>query len=133
MESDGLCVDCKSFHGNPDFQNRCSSCWKKFQEKEKEKKQEEERKRIEEEEAKKPKQENKERCWNCNRKCGLNGIECKCGFVYCSKHRLPEQHDCQFDHKQRARELNKQKLEDGQTHISKLEKMDSQTDQDKKK
>ena len=30
---------------------------------------------------------------------GLNGFECKCGFMYCNSHRYPDQHSCQFDHK----------------------------------
>lgn len=28
-----------------------------------------------------------------------NCYECKCGFKFCSKHRLPESHVCNFDFK----------------------------------
>jgi predicted nucleic acid binding AN1-type Zn finger protein len=27
--------------------------------------------------------------------CGV----CKCGFVFCSQHRLPESHECSYDHR----------------------------------
>ena len=46
------------------------------------------------------------RCFKCNRKVGLLGFNCKCGFSFCSSHRFPEHHDCQFDHAQ----LDKTKL-----------------------
>ena len=32
-------------------------------------------------------QENRKRCFNCTKKVGLTGLECKCGYVFCSKHR----------------------------------------------
>jgi predicted nucleic acid binding AN1-type Zn finger protein len=38
---------------------------------------------------------------------GLLGVECRCGFVYCNFHRLPEDHSCHFDHA----EAGKRKLE----------------------
>lgn len=25
------------------------------------------------------------------------GYDCKCGFCFCKNHRLPEDHDCNFD------------------------------------
>lgn len=35
------------------------------------------------------------RCNLCNKKCGLLSIECKgCEKVFCSVHRLPEDHQC---------------------------------------
>ena len=37
------------------------------------------------------------RCSTCNRKLGMYGFNCKCGFFYCKKHRLPEEHECGFD------------------------------------
>jgi predicted nucleic acid binding AN1-type Zn finger protein len=39
------------------------------------------------------------RCWNCNKKVGLLGIKCRCGFTFCSSHRYPECHACDFDYK----------------------------------
>ncbi|RHX99543.1 hypothetical protein DYB36_010702 [Aphanomyces astaci] len=46
-----------------------------------------------------PVQTNKARCWACNKKVGLTGIECRCGYVYCGTHRYADQHECSFDHK----------------------------------
>ncbi|KDO17805.1 hypothetical protein SPRG_16792, partial [Saprolegnia parasitica CBS 223.65] len=37
-------------------------------------------------------QKNKSRCWDCKKKVGLTGIECRCGYVYCSNHRFADQH-----------------------------------------
>lgn len=49
-------------------------------------------------------QKDKKRCFDCNKKLGLLGIECKCGYVYCGGHRLPEKHGCEFDHRKVALE-----------------------------
>ena len=49
---------------------------------------------------------NKERCLSCNRKLKLLGIECKCGDFFCNRHRLPEEHNCPFNHK----DVGKQEL-----------------------
>lgn len=45
-----------------------------------------------------PLQKDRKRCFDCNRKVGLLGTECRCGFVFCNKHRLPEHHHCDFDY-----------------------------------
>jgi hypothetical protein len=45
------------------------------------------------------KQRNIKRCASCNRKVGLTGMECKCRLVFCSAHRYPEQHNCDYDYK----------------------------------
>jgi hypothetical protein len=51
------------------------------------------------------KQRDKHRCWHCSRKCGLSGgFECQCGYVFCSRHRYAEDHDCSFDHMRKGRE-----------------------------
>lgn len=39
----------------------------------------------------------------CNTKLGMLGFECQCGYKYCSKHRLPEDHMCSFNHKETSR------------------------------
>lgn len=41
----------------------------------------------------------KQKCHLCEKKVGLLAFDCKCGKVFCSRHRLPENHDCSFDHK----------------------------------
>lgn len=78
-------------------------------------------------EEKKPKkkvQKNRKRCFHaeCKKKVGLTGIECKCGFVFCSSHRWPDQHSCDFDFKTHDRDnLAKTVLGGGQ--FSKMQKL----------
>ena len=43
-------------------------------------------------------QKNRKRCFDCRKKIGLTGFECRCGFMFCGQHRLPEDHECNFDH-----------------------------------
>lgn len=49
-------------------------------------------------------QKNTNRCFSCNKKIGLTGFKCRCGFVFCGPHRLAEAHDCDFDYKGAGRE-----------------------------
>jgi len=49
-------------------------------------------------------QKNKTRCWQCNKKVGITGIDCRCGFIFCGTHRYAAEHNCQFDHKGRHQE-----------------------------
>ncbi|XP_077594377.1 AN1-type zinc finger protein 3 homolog isoform X2 [Stigmatopora nigra] len=54
-----------------------------------------------------PKQKNRRRCFSCQSKLELVQQElgsCRCGYVFCMLHRLPEQHHCLFDHLGRGRE-----------------------------
>jgi len=53
--------------------------------------------------GKRPEQKNKNKCWKCRRKIGISGIECRCGYIFCGKHRYANEHDCLFDHKQAQR------------------------------
>ena len=47
----------------------------------------------------KPVQKNRSRCFECNKKVGLLGFECRCGYVFCSGHRhAGDGHVCAFDH-----------------------------------
>jgi hypothetical protein len=41
------------------------------------------------------------RCAICRHKLQLSDMECRCGIRHCSKHRMPEDHACSFDHKAR--------------------------------
>uniref|UniRef100_A0A3Q3LDJ9 Zinc finger, AN1-type domain 3 n=1 Tax=Labrus bergylta TaxID=56723 RepID=A0A3Q3LDJ9_9LABR len=53
------------------------------------------------------KQRNRKRCHSCQTKLELVQQElgsCRCGYVFCMLHRLPEQHDCLFDHLGRGRQ-----------------------------
>ncbi|XP_028783197.1 zinc finger A20 and AN1 domain-containing stress-associated protein 12-like [Neltuma alba] len=48
----------------------------------------------------------KKRCKSCNRKVGVTGgFRCRCGDLFCGKHRYPEEHSCTVDYKQIGRQL----------------------------
>jgi len=40
----------------------------------------------------------KTRCNECNKKLGLIPFNCKCQGFFCTIHRYPEKHNCDFDH-----------------------------------
>jgi len=42
-------------------------------------------------------------CATCNKKTGIVPFDCKCGSVFCAKHRYPEEHACTFDFKTEER------------------------------
>ena len=46
------------------------------------------------------KKKKKNRCVICKKKVGMLGYKCKCSdeHLFCALHRLPESHDCTFDH-----------------------------------
>ncbi|KAH8741183.1 zinc finger transcription factor ZFP33 [Cryptosporidium ryanae] len=44
------------------------------------------------------------RCYKCNKKVGIYGFSCRCGFNFCSSHRYADTHDCTFDYKTFERE-----------------------------
>lgn len=44
------------------------------------------------------KQADQSRCFACKKKVGLLGVHCKgCDCYYCNSHRLPEDHKCEGD------------------------------------
>lgn len=43
------------------------------------------------------KKQRKGRCFGCSKRVGLLGFECRCTHVFCSKCRMPENHDCPED------------------------------------
>jgi len=54
---------------------------------------------------------NKIRCsWlSCKKKLGLaTTYDCRCGSIFCPKHRYPEAHDCSYDYKTEGRKLLEQ-------------------------
>jgi hypothetical protein len=57
--------------------------------------------------ATKPVQKNLNRCWECNKKIGTSGIECRCGYVFCGTHRYADAHRCTYDY----RKLQRKNLE----------------------
>ncbi|PKA47306.1 Zinc finger A20 and AN1 domain-containing stress-associated protein 1 [Apostasia shenzhenica] len=45
------------------------------------------------------------RCSACRRSVGLTaGFRCRCGDLFCGKHRYSDRHDCSFDYKAAGRE-----------------------------
>ena len=51
-----------------------------------------------------PPQKHKNRCFTCNKKIGLTGFTCRCGYIFCSEHRYSDKHECTFDYKLAGRE-----------------------------
>lgn len=52
-------------------------------------------------------QVDKSKCFACSKKIGLLGVECKCNFIFCNSHRLPQDHHCEINYKDQG----KKKLE----------------------
>ncbi|XP_020595543.1 zinc finger AN1 domain-containing stress-associated protein 15-like [Phalaenopsis equestris] len=44
------------------------------------------------------------RCASCWKRVGLTGFRCRCGDLFCSRHRYSETHNCSFDYKAAGRE-----------------------------
>ena len=40
------------------------------------------------------------KCWKCSRKIGLVVIKCRCGFIYCDRHRPPYKHECGWNYRE---------------------------------
>ena len=43
----------------------------------------------------------------CNKKLNLVPYTCRCEKMFCSKHRLPETHNCNYDYKNKGKEILK--------------------------
>jgi dual specificity phosphatase 12 len=72
---------------------------------------------IETQEPAKKVQTDRKRCFECNKKMGLFGFECKCTYMFCTAHRLPEEHKCGFNHHEHEKEKLKQTLLTSNTKI----------------
>eukprot|EP00408_Alexandrium_pacificum_P039620 CAMPEP_0171271554 /NCGR_PEP_ID=MMETSP0790-20130122/61291_1 /TAXON_ID=2925 /ORGANISM="Alexandrium catenella, Strain OF101" /LENGTH=248 /DNA_ID=CAMNT_0011740439 /DNA_START=78 /DNA_END=824 /DNA_ORIENTATION=- len=127
-----LCLGGCGFYGTAKTENYCSKCYGKKQQTEeadadkarKERQEAEKAKEAEGEavkegdekeggaegssaaaEPEREEQKDKTKCWFCGKKCGLLGFECRCGYLFCSKCRYAEDHNCDFDHKGKGREI----------------------------
>jgi len=66
------------------------------------------------------KKQNPGRCLSCNKKVGLLGFQCRCGFVFCGQHRYADAHECAFDYKTFERE--QLRLKNPEVTAAKIEK-----------
>ncbi|KAF3793708.1 Zinc finger A20 and AN1 domain-containing stress-associated protein 9 [Nymphaea thermarum] len=44
------------------------------------------------------------RCSSCQKKVGLTGFRCRCGDLFCARHRYSDAHGCSYDYKAAGRE-----------------------------
>lgn len=109
LPTDGLCTLCfrEMLMRESDFlkeQKREEEAWRKAEE---EARAEEERRKKEDAE-KKQREKERTRCHTCNKKTGLMGFQCRCGYYFCATHRYAEDHNCTFDHKAHGQKLLEQ-------------------------
>ena len=99
MDSD-LCSKCKSFFGSKE--GLCSKCYKEVKP----------LTNITQtatelinaiatntEESKNSPSVSTDRCAFCRKKLPPINFKCRCSYLFCSQHRLPEEHQCTYDHK----------------------------------
>lgn len=106
-----LCVGGCGFYGSAEQDDMCSKCYKQMEQKKKETaatealKAEAEKKKLTAvpEQVIVVEQTDFEKCWCCEKKIGLLGFGCKCGYKFCGLHRVPETHHCQIDYKRTDR------------------------------
>jgi hypothetical protein len=110
VQCEGGCA----FWGSKTTRNMCSKCYRSQLEKEEvEKETEKARVKVEDEKKEKARtaevlepeerQEDKTKCWMCEKKVGLLGMQCRCGYFYCTEHRYAEMHACEYDYKSNER------------------------------
>merc|ERR1712178_46215 len=79
-----------------------------------------------------PPQKNKKLCFQCNCKLELAIREigrCRCDYIFCQLHRLPELHNCIYDHKEKGREAAREKMISPKKHVgNSLKRIDSEHD-----
>lgn len=46
-----------------------------------------------------PEKKKSNRCGICSKKVGLTGFSCRCGGLFCTSHRMADDHSCGFDYK----------------------------------
>ncbi len=106
-----LCVGNCGFYGSAEQEDMCSKCFKQTMQKKKEMaatealKADAEKKKaaVVPEQVIVVEQTDFEKCWCCEKKIGLLGFSCKCGYKFCGLHRVPESHHCVVDYKRTDR------------------------------
>lgn len=73
--------------------------------------------------TKKGEQQDKTKCWHCKKKVGLLGTECKCNYVFCNVHRMPEDHACTYNYEEEGKDLLKKQVKKLEHH--KVGRLDS--------
>lgn len=65
------------------------------------------------------------RCYfpGCRKKLKLTDMECRCKHIFCSIHRLPEQHKCSYDFKKFDKECFAKQVGLGGGEVPKMEKI----------
>jgi len=62
----------------------------------------------------KPLKHKKIKCQVCRKKCEMIHFTCRCGKIFCVKHQLPHNHNCQFNNQEKMQkeiQINNPKIE----------------------
>ena len=83
------------------------------------------KKKPEKKEKKEIHKKSKKRCnlKCCKKKLKLSDLECRCGYRFCSKHRLPELHFCTQNLKEKNREKYLKNVKLGGGEVIKIDKI----------
>ncbi|CAD8114880.1 unnamed protein product [Paramecium sonneborni] len=100
------CTLCQTFYGTAATQFYCSKCYQSI------KKESPIKNQLQQQVVQEIQQQNEivklkedpSKCKICKKKLGISGIQCKCEAYFCNKHRLPEEHQCTFDHAEKAKQ-----------------------------
>ena len=94
-----MCIQCLSFFANPQFKGLCSGCFKTqpIAALEKETLIPDLVAGVQNPAVAKAPAADPNTCQFCAKPTGIFGFKCKCEASFCKKHRLPENHDCNFD------------------------------------
>ncbi|XP_028298085.1 AN1-type zinc finger protein 6 isoform X2 [Gouania willdenowi] len=101
-ETNQRCSTGCGFYGNSKTEGMCSVCYKNFLQRQIS---------AGQVNSSEPEvvvdQAKRTRCFYCHKKIGHIGFDCRCGNLFCGKHRCAEVHNCTFDYKADAAEKMK--------------------------
>ena len=77
------------------------------------------------EETKKVHKKSKKRCnlVDCRKKLNLTNFKCACGYTFCMKHKLPENHKCTQNLVERSKKKYEESVSLGGGEIPKVDKI----------